>query len=397
MSSKLTDSPSTLSHRPPCPCTSNTSQRPAADCRLGCTHCRLGIPAVSKLTKSIQLDCLKSVATNLGDTFQHPLYSCEAVSGSHLLALIVPHCRPNPPSHHLHSVVSITAIPSETSRPRSPPPLNPTPKASVPISPNAQPRQRKATWQRHGGDIGMEKRGDEDGDGITFGAGCHPMSKTSRIHAVFSSHIENSMITFLPTCAEPPCDPHPPLGTLPVLNTRQSKQTTKEAVSASLHLKRPSQKQNHQVEILCPHSTTPSLQQTTSNFQHSPPLPPPSPHPPTIPSRPSQCYPNPPLPHPPTHTCTAIKRNSNNVALYRPPDRDEIPVSRPTMQCDAMRSSPVRTAHHPVQGSGRGTGRYSLENKVFGLLRRVRREVVQYLHMCRRIGWLAGWLVGWLS
>lgn len=275
------------------------------------------------------------------------------------------------------------------------PPLSiPRHKASAPISPNAQPRQRKATWQRHDGGIGMEKRGDEDGDGITFGTGCHSVSKKTHIHAVFSSHIENSMITFLPTCTEPPCDPHPPLGTLPVRNTRQSKQATKEVVSASLHLKRPSQKQNHQVEISCPHSTTPSLQQmaetTTSNFQH----PPRPPHPPTIPSRPSQCYPNPPLPHPPTHTCNAIKRNSNNVALYRPPDRDEIPVSRPTMQCDAMRSNPIRTAHHPVQGSGRGTGRYSLENKFSGLLRRVRREVVQYLHMCRRM--LVGWLVGWL-
>lgn len=216
------------------------------------------------------------------------------------------------------------------------------------------------------------------------------MSKKSHIHAVFSSHIENSMITLLPTCTEPPCDPHPPLGTLPVLNTRQSKQTTKEVVSASLHLKRPSQKQNHQVEILCPHSTAPSLQQmaetTTSNFQHSPPI-----H--------QQSHPVPP-------NATSIRR-SHTHPLTRALQLSVIPTTshstgRPTetrylyldrqLQCDAMRSNPIRTAHHPVQGSGRGTGRYSLENKFFGLLRRVRREVVQYLHMCRRM--LVGWLVG---
>lgn len=71
---------STAFHHSPCPCKSNTSHRPAARCSLGCKHCRLGIPAVSNLTKSIQLGCLDPVVNHLTTTTSATL--CIVISTS---------------------------------------------------------------------------------------------------------------------------------------------------------------------------------------------------------------------------------------------------------------------------------------------------------------------------
>lgn len=124
-----------------------------------------------------------------------------------------------------------------------------------------------------------------------------------------------------------------------------------------------------------------------------PPSPPPSPIHQQIPSRPSQCYPNPPLPHPPTHTCNAIKRNSNNVALRRPPDRDEIPVSRPTMQCDAMRCDPIQSVQRtlskdPVEVRAGTLWKTSSSACYVASVGRS-----YSIYTCADGCWLAGWLV----
>lgn len=126
---------------------------------------------------------------------------------------------------------------------------------------------------------------------------------------------------------------------------------------------------------------------TTSNFQHSPP-----PHPPTIPSRPSQCYPNPPLPHPPTHTCNAIKRNSNNVALYRPPTETRyLYLDR---QCNAMRCDPIQSVQRatlskdPVEVRA-GTLWKTSSSACYAAY--VGRSYSIYT--CADGCWLAGWLV----
>lgn len=169
MASKPINSPSTLFHLSPCPCKSNTSHRPAADCSLGCKLCRLGtLPCrISQSPSNSTVLILSSTITNLGYNtrnhldFYEDLLTLTCRRSLHLIVDQIPPIRP----------ISIASYPSPPSHLKHPAPVPPhlsilRHKASVPISPNAQPRQRKATWQRHK----VPKRGDKDGDGITFGS-----------------------------------------------------------------------------------------------------------------------------------------------------------------------------------------------------------------------------------